>query len=129
VHCLPRKVLQKRDHHCTSTKFQLGVIRWVHELFKRPLYLEKCYKFTVVILPCKYGCNNFFSFDAFSPLISEDSPLFTDCNYIDMCSGSNWFYSRPTSQLRLSLSIISIVFLTLQTKADIVPKICHDRLH
>jgi hypothetical protein len=32
------KVLQKRDSHCTSTKFQLGVIRRVHELFKRPLY-------------------------------------------------------------------------------------------
>jgi len=26
----------KRDHHHTSTKFWLGVIRWVHKLFKQP---------------------------------------------------------------------------------------------
>jgi hypothetical protein len=32
----PREVLRKRDRHRTSTKFRLGVIRWVHELCKRP---------------------------------------------------------------------------------------------
>jgi hypothetical protein len=26
----------KWDRHCTSTKFRLGVIRWVHEIFKLP---------------------------------------------------------------------------------------------
>jgi hypothetical protein len=31
-----RQVLRKRDRHRTSTKFRLGVIMWVHELFKRP---------------------------------------------------------------------------------------------
>jgi hypothetical protein len=36
VHRLPREVLRKRDRHHTSTNFRLGVIRWVHELFKRP---------------------------------------------------------------------------------------------
>jgi len=33
-------VLRKKDRHCTSTKFRLGVIRWVHELCKRPLLLS-----------------------------------------------------------------------------------------
>jgi hypothetical protein len=33
-----REVLWKRDRHRTSTKFRLGVIRRVHELFKRPPY-------------------------------------------------------------------------------------------
>jgi hypothetical protein len=37
---MPRKVLQKRDRHRTSTKFSLGVIRWVHKLFKRPSYIH-----------------------------------------------------------------------------------------
>jgi hypothetical protein len=32
------EVLRKRDRHRTFTKFQLGVIRWVHELFKMPSY-------------------------------------------------------------------------------------------
>jgi hypothetical protein len=36
VHRLPREVLRKRDRHRTSTKFRLGVKRWVHDLFKRP---------------------------------------------------------------------------------------------
>jgi len=36
VHRLPREVLRKRDRHRTSTKFRLGVVRRVHELFKRP---------------------------------------------------------------------------------------------
>jgi hypothetical protein len=40
VHHLPREVLRKRDHHRTSTKFWLGVIRWVHELGKWPSYME-----------------------------------------------------------------------------------------
>jgi len=43
VHHLPREVLQKRDSHHTSIKFQFGVITWVHELFKWPLYLNKCF--------------------------------------------------------------------------------------
>jgi hypothetical protein len=38
VRRLPREVLRKRDRHRTSTKFLLGVIRWVHELCKRPSY-------------------------------------------------------------------------------------------
>jgi hypothetical protein len=38
VHRLPREVLRKTDRHRTSTKFRLRVIRWVHELFKRPSY-------------------------------------------------------------------------------------------
>jgi hypothetical protein len=39
VHRLPREILRKRERHRTSTKFRLGVIRWVHELFKRPSYV------------------------------------------------------------------------------------------
>jgi hypothetical protein len=35
---MPREVLRRRDSHGTSTKFRLGVIRWVHELPKRPSY-------------------------------------------------------------------------------------------
>jgi hypothetical protein len=38
--CLPREVLWKRDCHSTSTNFWLRVIRWVHELFEWPLYME-----------------------------------------------------------------------------------------
>jgi hypothetical protein len=38
MHHLPREVLGKRDRHRTSTKFRLGIIRWVHELFKRLSY-------------------------------------------------------------------------------------------
>jgi hypothetical protein len=38
VQRLPREVLRKRDRHRISTKFRLGVIRWVHELCKRPSY-------------------------------------------------------------------------------------------
>jgi hypothetical protein len=29
----------KKRPHCTSTKFRLGVIRWVHEPFERPSYI------------------------------------------------------------------------------------------
>jgi hypothetical protein len=47
---LPREVLRKRDRHRTSTEFRLGVIRWVHEICKRPLYnckpwTEFCHQF------------------------------------------------------------------------------------
>jgi len=35
VHRFPREGLQKRDRLHTSTKFRLGVIRWVHELCER----------------------------------------------------------------------------------------------
>jgi hypothetical protein len=38
---LPREVLRKRDRHRTFTKFRPGVIRWVHELCKRPSYTDK----------------------------------------------------------------------------------------
>jgi hypothetical protein len=38
VYRLPREVLRKRERHRTFTKFRLGVIRRVHELFKRPSY-------------------------------------------------------------------------------------------
>jgi hypothetical protein len=34
--CLPSELLRKRDRHRTSTKFRLGVIRWLYELYKRP---------------------------------------------------------------------------------------------
>jgi hypothetical protein len=40
VHRFQREVLRKRDLHHTSTKFRLGVIRWVHELFKQPSYTK-----------------------------------------------------------------------------------------
>jgi len=36
VHRLPREILRKRDSHRTSTNFRLRVIRWGHEIFKRP---------------------------------------------------------------------------------------------
>jgi hypothetical protein len=36
-----RRYFEKRDRHRTSTKFRLGVIRWVHELFKRPSYISR----------------------------------------------------------------------------------------
>jgi hypothetical protein len=36
VHHFPKEVLQKRDHHYTSTKFQLRVMRSVHKLCKWP---------------------------------------------------------------------------------------------
>jgi hypothetical protein len=35
---LAREVLRKGDRYRTFTKFRLGVIRWVHELCKRPSY-------------------------------------------------------------------------------------------
>jgi len=37
VYRLPREVFQKRYCHCTSTKLQLRVIRWVHILCRLPL--------------------------------------------------------------------------------------------
>jgi hypothetical protein len=40
THCLPRDVFRKTDCHRTSSKFRLGVIRRVHELFKRPSYIN-----------------------------------------------------------------------------------------
>jgi hypothetical protein len=40
LHRLTREVLRKGDRHRTSTKFRLGVIIWVHELFKRPPYIS-----------------------------------------------------------------------------------------
>jgi hypothetical protein len=40
VRRLPREVLRKRDRHRTSTKFRLGVIRWVHVLCERPSLLR-----------------------------------------------------------------------------------------
>jgi hypothetical protein len=39
VRRVPKEVLRKRDRHRTSTKFRVGVIRWVHELCTRPSYL------------------------------------------------------------------------------------------
>jgi hypothetical protein len=44
VHCLPTEVLRKWERHHTSTKFRLGVIRWVHDLCKRPSYKWFSYK-------------------------------------------------------------------------------------
>jgi hypothetical protein len=43
VHRLPREVLRKRDRHRISTKFQLGVIRRVHE-FLSNLKSWQCYR-------------------------------------------------------------------------------------
>jgi hypothetical protein len=40
VHRLPKEILPKRDRHRTSTKFRFGVIRWVHEHFKRLSYIN-----------------------------------------------------------------------------------------
>jgi hypothetical protein len=37
---LLREVLRKRDRHRTCTKFRLGVITWVYELFKRSTLLR-----------------------------------------------------------------------------------------
>jgi hypothetical protein len=39
VYRLPREVFRKRDRHRTSTKFRLGVIRWVHKISKRTSYI------------------------------------------------------------------------------------------
>jgi hypothetical protein len=36
VHRSLREILRKRDRHRTSTKFRLGVIRWVHEICNGP---------------------------------------------------------------------------------------------
>jgi hypothetical protein len=38
---LAKGTTSERDRHCTSTKFRLGIIRWVHELFKRPSNMNK----------------------------------------------------------------------------------------
>jgi hypothetical protein len=38
VHRLQREELRKKDRHRPSTKFRLGVRKWVQELFKRPSY-------------------------------------------------------------------------------------------
>jgi hypothetical protein len=51
VHRLPREVLRKSDRHRTCTKFRLGVIRWVHELCKRPSYFHEQYYNTFFFLP------------------------------------------------------------------------------
>jgi hypothetical protein len=40
VHRLTREALRRRDRHLTSTSFQVGVIKRVNELFKRPKYIE-----------------------------------------------------------------------------------------
>jgi hypothetical protein len=40
VHRFPRVVLRKREHHRIFTKFQLGIVMWVHELFKRSSYYK-----------------------------------------------------------------------------------------
>jgi hypothetical protein len=44
MHRLTRGVLRKRDRHRTSTKFRLGVISWIHELFKLSSYKWSCYR-------------------------------------------------------------------------------------
>jgi hypothetical protein len=38
---LPREILWKRDRHRASTKFRLGVKRWVHELHKRSSLMSR----------------------------------------------------------------------------------------
>jgi hypothetical protein len=52
----------KRDRHRTSVKFRLGVIRWVHELFKLPSYFSspehaKCpdypiFLYLIILITC-----------------------------------------------------------------------------
>jgi hypothetical protein len=46
MHHLPKEVLQERDHQHTSARFQLGVIRWVHELSKWPSHINIYIMFT-----------------------------------------------------------------------------------
>jgi len=40
VHRLPKEVPRIRDRHRISARFQLRVIWWVHEVFKRPSYIK-----------------------------------------------------------------------------------------
>jgi hypothetical protein len=43
-----------KDRHRTSTKFRLGVIRWVHELFKRPSYNKGPVKFWTPLITANH---------------------------------------------------------------------------
>jgi hypothetical protein len=84
VHRLPREVLR---HH-TSTKFRLGVIRRVHELFKRPSFFDRrgnaAYSGRVVLdleywdrgfeSRSRHGCMSaFVSFSSLQPNILRSS--------------------------------------------------------
>jgi hypothetical protein len=45
------EVLRKTDRHRTSTKFRLGIIMWVHEVFKWPslIFILFCQKISLTI--------------------------------------------------------------------------------
>jgi hypothetical protein len=45
------RYFKKRDRHRTSTKLLLGVIGWVHELFKRPSYMYPLFNLSLVAAP------------------------------------------------------------------------------
>jgi hypothetical protein len=50
VHRLSRELLRKRYRHRTSTKFRLGLIRQVQELFKWPsYYYMPCLKLEMLV--------------------------------------------------------------------------------
>jgi hypothetical protein len=50
-------ISKKIDRHCTSTKFRLGVIRWVHELFKWPSYIYYVLRTEIINLNASWKRN------------------------------------------------------------------------
>jgi hypothetical protein len=103
---LPREVLRKRDRHRTFTKYRLGVIRWVHELCKRPcLYVFKGWKFS-----CSNNTAKFFVITMVTPFslaenileISILFPIVLPCamwvnNTCKMYCDTEWWCGRMPS--------------------------------
>jgi hypothetical protein len=52
VHRLPREVLRERSRHSISTKFRLGVTRWVHEVCNGPRIIVKSTVQQLLSLEC-----------------------------------------------------------------------------
>jgi hypothetical protein len=80
VHRLPREVLRKRDRHCTSTKFRFGVMRRIHELCKRPLYMY------VFILEVLFAFHLFFNILLLFRLLRPVSTGFVQQIMLAYCS-------------------------------------------
>jgi len=97
VYCLPREVLRKRDHHCISTKFWLGVIRWVHELFKRPLYNK-------MFCPLNSMCPIFYIFWFSKNRIRQKRNL----NFLTLSLAKCWSDVKPQLRIKVVLWLVKI---------------------
>jgi hypothetical protein len=79
------KYFEKTDRHCTFTKFRIGVIRWVHELCKRPSCVCSCWKKeNDTPLGFITRLKLLISYDIFLPLCTHICTLFSQVRFFEL---------------------------------------------